>query len=226
MAEQPDIATIASLVGEPSRASILIALMGGRAMTASELSLEADVSPATASAHLAKLTSAGLLTLHKQGRYRYFQLADELVAEMIETLCGVAERHARSGRRTGPRDPAMRRARVCYDHLAGEVGVQVYESLVKRRCLVVGSDGLDLTDAGRGVFESLGVDVEGPTRARRPLCRQCLDWSERRFHLAGGLGAALLSHLLGRRWARRDPGTRAIHFSPTGLGKLTAAFDL
>jgi DNA-binding transcriptional ArsR family regulator len=220
----PDIAAVAALLGDPARARMLMALMGGRALTASELSLEAGVSPATTSAHLAKLRAARLVEMERQGRHRYFRISDELVAELIEKLCGVAARQGPSERTTGPKDPALRRARVCYDHLAGELGVQLCESVVARQWLRATANGLVLTDAGERHLAGFGIDIPALQRARRPVCRHCLDWSERRHHLAGGLGAALLSKLLAKRWARRDPNTRAIHFSPSGEEKLVRTF--
>jgi DNA-binding transcriptional ArsR family regulator len=225
----PDIASIASLVGHAARARILLALMGGRALTATELALEADVTPQTASAHLAKLESARLIRVQRQGRHRYFALADRTVAQLIEKLCGVAARDTSSKLRTGPRDPALREARVCYDHLAGERAVQLYDALLARGRLALDGrhgDGLRVTPAGERFFEGLGVDMDALARARRPTCRPCLDWSVRRHHLAGGLGAALLEMIFARRWARRHPASRAVVFPAGGREKLERAFEL
>ena len=226
MDEAPDIAAVASLAGEPARAAMLLALMGGRAMTASELSLEADVSPATASAHLSKLTSSRLIQMHKQGRYRYFQITNELVAELVEKLCGVAALTRTPKVMVGPKDLAMRRARVCYDHLAGGLGVRLFESIIEREWLLLRADGIALTDGGAQGFKRFGIDIDSLERARRPMCRQCLDWSERRHHLAGALGAALLSKLFAKRWARRDPSSRAVRFSRAGEEKFAKTFRL
>ena len=228
METSPDIASIAALIGDPARSRILLALMAGRALTATELSLEADVSPSTTSVHLAKLRDGGLIRLHKQGRHRYFHIADELVAELIETLCGVASRHGKAGRTviTGPKDPAMRKARVCYDHLAGEMGVRLFDSLIQRKCLMLSDDGLALTELGEQFIGRLGIDVGALAAKRRATCRQCLDWSVRRYHLAGALGAELLTMIYQRRWAERDLTTRTVHFTTYGEAQLKQMFPL
>lgn len=223
--DTPDIAAVAALIGEPSRARMLLALMGGRAITATELALEADVAPATASIHLSKLTAARLVKIRKQGRYRYFEIADELVAEMIERLCGVAVRGAGTKRKTGPRNPAMRRARVCYDHLAGELGVRLFEGLVDD-CFDLRNDAVELTAPGVVLFKRVGIDIDALQQARRVMCRQCLDWSERKTHLAGSLGAALLTHVYESSWATKDANSRAVHFSAAGLRAFKRTFGL
>jgi len=233
MNDQPDIAAIAALMGHPARARILLALMGGRALTATELALEADVTPQTASVHLAKLEAARLIGVQRQGRHRYFQVADRAVAELIESMSGVAGERAaspfQSKVRTGPRDPALCEARVCYDHLAGEVAVQLYDAMLENGWLAVDArhgEGLRVTAEGEAYFEGLGVDVIALGRARRPTCRPCLDWSERRHHLAGGLGAAVLDVVFARRWARRHPSSRAVVFASGGRAKLERTFRM
>lgn len=218
--EAQDVASIAALLGEAARSKMMLALMGGRALTASELSLEADVSPATASAHLSKLTRADLVRVERQGRYRYFRIADPQVAELVESLCGVAAREFASAVKTGPRDPALREARVCYDHLAGEAGVRLLKGLIRRGLLALDEEGVALSGRGARFFADFGIDVPALERARRPAIRLCLDWSERQHHLAGGLGAAILSKLYTRRWAHRDPNTRAVHFTAPGREKF------
>lgn len=221
--DEPNIASIAALVGDPARSRILLALMGGRALTATELALEAAVTPQTASAHLSKLTAAGLLSGSRQGRHRYFQLADASVADLLERLCGVAEKVGATVR-TGPRDQALRDARVCYDHLAGEWGVRLYESLLAGGRLVVRDAEPHVTSSGEVFFEAFGIDVGALRQSRRPICRRCLDWSVRRHHLAGGLGAALLDRIFARRWARRHPASRAVIFTSSGWEELARAF--
>jgi DNA-binding transcriptional ArsR family regulator len=210
-----DIAAVAALVGEPARARILASLMGGTALTATELALEAEVAPSTASSHLARLTEGRILRVEKQGRHRYFRLDGDEVAEMLESLMGVADRHA-PRRRPGPSDPALRTARVCYDHLAGERGVWLLDRLTERN-LLSGAASADF-------FQRFGIDVAGLSRLRRPLTRTCLDWSERRHHLAGALGAAILQRILALRWARREPGSRALIFSAAGEQALQSQF--
>jgi DNA-binding transcriptional ArsR family regulator len=222
--DEPDVASIAALVGDPARSRILLALMGGRALTATELALEARVTPQTASAHLSKLCATGLLSASRQGRHRYFQLADASVAELLESLCNVAGKSGASRVRTGPRDPAMRDARVCYDHLAGDWGVRLYESLLQHDRLSVRDAEPQLTSSGEAFFDAFGVDLRALERSRRPVCRRCLDWSVRRHHLAGGLGAAMLDRIFARRWARRHPSSRAVIFTARGLDELARAF--
>lgn len=212
MADGPDIARLAALIGDPARANMLAALMGGQALTASELALEAGVTKQTASSHLAQLTEPGLLTVTAQGRHRYYRLADADVAEMVEAMMGLAAlKTPRS--RPGPRDPAMRHARICYDHLAGELGVLMHDRMVARGWL---NQELTLTASGREALLAFGLDLGRIEAARRPVCRPCLDWSVRRTHLAGGVGAALLTAILDRCWAVREEGSRIIKFSRTG----------
>lgn len=217
-----DLAGVASVMGDPARARMLTALMGGMALTATELSTEADVAASTASAHLAKLCQAGLLSLTVQGRHRYFRIADPAIAEAIEQLTGIAATAPRH--RTGPADPALRRARVCYDHLAGERGVWLFDAL-RRAGILTGPDATDVSAEGERFFAAHSIDVIQLSRGQRPLCRTCIDWSERRRHLAGALGAALLERILALRWARRRPGSRALEFTPAGERTLERLFD-
>ena len=195
MKNGPSIAPIAALAGDPARANMLAALAGGKALTASELANEAGVTAQTASSHLAKLESGGLIAQVKQGRHRYFRLAGADVALMLETMMGVAERSGHLRTRPGPSDPAMRKARVCYDHLAGEMGVQLFDSLVAHRYIADRADGLAPTRKGERFFADFGIEVGALASGRRPLCKSCLDWSMRRSHLAGQLGAALLDRI-------------------------------
>jgi len=213
-----DLAAVAALIGDPARARMLTALMSGRALTATELALEAGVTASTASAHLAKLTTAQVLAIEKQGRHRYFRLFDPTVAEMLEDLGSIAAART-SNVRVGPADPALRRARICYDHLAGEQGVWLLDALRQRNALD-GHDGISITPAGESLLAQIGIDVDALAHSRRPLCRLCLDWSERRHHLGGALGAAILSRIVLLRWARRETGSRAIAFSPAGERSL------
>lgn len=216
MLDTPDIASMAALVGDTTRAAMLTSLMDGRARTATELALDGDVSPSTASSHLARLTEAGLLAIRKQGRHRYYSIAGPDVAATIEVLMTLAVRSGRRVTRPGPREPELRRARVCYDHLAGEAGVRLLERLREKGFVSGGDDSLVLSDAGAAWCERAGIDVAALRARRRPLCRACLDWSERRTHLAGALGAALLNHMFALRCARRMGTGRAVHLTPRG----------
>jgi DNA-binding transcriptional ArsR family regulator len=217
-----DLAGLAALIGDPARARMLTAVMGGKALTATELASEAGVAASTASAHLAKLTEAQILAIEKQGRHRYFRLFDAEIAGMLEELMGIAARRD-PRRRTGPADPAMRVARVCYDHLAGEKGVWLLDQLRGRKILG-GREGCDLSPDAESFFVRLGIDIETLAGLRRPLCRPCLDWSERRHHLGGGLGAAILDRIFALRWARRELDSRAVVFSPSGERALQRMF--
>lgn len=226
MKDGPDIAIIASLLGDPGRANMLTALMAGQALTAGELAREAGVTAQTASSHLAKLQAGGLLVSRKQGRHNYYALSGHDVAEVIEALAGLAARAGHTRVRTGPKEPALRRARVCYDHLAGELAVSMLEHLTARGFIAeVGAD-LTLTATGRTFMEALGLDLPALIRSRRPLCKGCLDWSVRRTHLAGALGAALLDRFYALGWASRQAGTRLVSFSPRGLDAFREIFGV
>lgn len=193
---------------------MLTALMDGRALSANELALTAGVTPQTASGHLTKLTTADLLKVEQQGRHRYFRLSGADVAQVIEMLMGLAQRTGAVGVRAGPRDEALRTARRCYDHLAGEMGVALFDGL-RRRGILTDGDRPDLTDHGRTCFAEFDIDVDAIERARRPLCRVCLDWSERRPHLGGALGATMLQVMTARRWIVSGQG-RVLVFSSHG----------
>ncbi len=226
MKEGPDIALIGSLIGDPARANMLAALMAGKALTASELAAEAGVTGQTASTHLRRLETGGLIRQRKQGRHRYFSLADPEVGAVLEAIMGLAAKRGHLRTRTGPTDPALRKARVCYDHLAGDLGVRVYESLIARGCLSVDRDDLSLTDAGRSFVSDFGIDLDAMSKVRRPLCRSCLDWSARRTHLAGALGAAILTRVYEQSWAVRVDGSRAVAFTGPGEASFMACFPV
>lgn len=220
----PSIARVAALIGDHARAEVLTALMADRALTATELAGIAGVTKQTISAHLAKLLDAGLLAVESQGRHRYFRLAGHDVAQLLEALMGVAFRTGAVRLRSSPREPALRRARICYDHLAGERGVMAYEALLARGVFKEGAPGLQLTEAGRDWFAAFGVDPLAAEAQRRALCRPCLDWGERRHHLGGALGAALLQRLFALRWASRAKDSRVISFTPKGEQAFGALF--
>jgi DNA-binding transcriptional ArsR family regulator len=216
MTDGPNIARVAALLGDPTRSDVLTALMTGRALTATELSNLANVSKQTMSGHLAKLLNAGLVIFDQQGRHRYFRLAGEDIAQLIESLMGVAYRTGSVRLVPGPRDPAMRKARVCYDHLAGECGVMLHDALWRMKAFAPAPDGLALNRRGISWFQRLGIDTREIATRRRVFCRPCMDWSERRQHLAGALGAAILARIFELRWARRLGSTRVVTFSASG----------
>ena len=192
----------------------MIIHLDGRALTVSELAEAAAVTLPTASGHLARMEQAGLLAAARQGRHRYLRLSGSDVAEALEALMGLAQRTGAVRVRTGPRDAALREARVCYDHLAGARAVALVDGLAAHGLMA--DDGL--TDAGKAWFTARGF---APGSGRRPFCRICLDWSERRHHIAGALGKAILDHVLAQGWAVRGEG-RVIRFSPQGAGALKA----
>jgi DNA-binding transcriptional ArsR family regulator len=218
MKEGPDISRIAALLGNPASANMLMALIAGPALTATELANEAGVKLSTTSGHLARLEKAGLVAIERQGRHRYYRLADHDVAIALEGLMPLAERAGHRRTRSGPRDPELRRARSCYDHLAGDLAVQMYDRFVARRLIVRRGDAVQVTGGGQEFFKRLD-------HGRRPLCRPCLDWSERRSHLSGGLGAAIFARILARGWAERERGTRVVRFSLDGERRLKAWFS-
>ena len=218
---------VASLVGDPARANMLTALMSGRALTASELAQEAGITPQTASSHLSKLEAGGLVEPEKQGRHRYYRLSDPDVAGVLEALQGLAARAGHLRVRTGPKDPALRRARICYDHLAGDLGVQMLDSMRERRLVRQKKQDIELTAEGeRFLARHLQISRDMLAHPRRPVCKACLDWSERRHHLAGTLGAAMMKRFTELKWAARDatPGSRVINFTRGGEKQFAALF--
>lgn len=223
MKDGPDLARIANLVGDPARANMLTALMTGTALTASELALEAGIGLPTASSHLTKLLDGGLLTVASEGRHRYYGLAGPQVAGMLEAIMGVAATLGPQRVRPGPREATMREARVCYDHLAGEHAVKMLDGFLARGLLRTAGDDIQLSHEGATHFSALGIEV-GAGKSRRPLCRTCLDWSVRRSHLAGTLGAAILDKIISEKWAWREKGSRVVTFSPKGKMEFSRVF--
>jgi DNA-binding transcriptional ArsR family regulator len=217
-----DIASVAAVMGNPARGRMLAAMLGGRALPASELAQVAQVSPSTASAHLARLTLSGLVAVERHGRHRYHRLADDRVAQVIEGLAALAPPRPVRSLREANQSTAERAARSCYDHLAGAVAVALADRLCDSGAL--DRDSLSLRDAAP--FEALGIDVGALAGGRRPVTRSCLDWSERRPHLAGGLGAALLKTLLVSSWVVRRPHGRAVAITPAGRARLHDALGL
>jgi DNA-binding transcriptional ArsR family regulator len=225
MSEVLDMAAIASLVGDPARANILYALLDGRAFTAGELAYAAHVTPQTASGHLAKLTAARLITLSQQGRHRYYHLAGPHVAGMLESIMAVA---AISPPRCRPVkiEERMRNARMCYDHVAGRLGVALTDWLHAHDHVEFSDDGGALTAAGEAFLREFGVDIEDARHSRRIFCRPCIDWSERRPHLAGAVGAALASRLFALGWIARVRDGRALLITPSGRRNLEQTFGV
>jgi DNA-binding transcriptional ArsR family regulator len=213
---EPAVAEIAALVGNPARANILMALGDGRALTASELAYVAGVSAQTTSGHLARLREANLLSLTKQGRHSYFRLSSPKIARMIESIMVVA---ADGPRRYRPRwngDEVLRTARTCYDHIAGRLGVALTDALTHRKHVILTEDGGMVTHAGERFLTNFGITLDDAKDGRRTFCRPCLDWSERRPHLAGALGAALAERCFDLGWIARIRDSRALKISAKG----------
>jgi len=223
------IAEIAALAGDASRAGMLQALMDGRALTATELANVAGITPQSASGHLTRMVGAGLLGVEKQGRHRYHRLASTAVAQMLEGVMQIAAGAQPQRPVVGPRDAALRKARTCYDHLAGELGVAIADAMTRHGFAELTDEAGLISDSGVTFLDGLGIDVEAlkPRKSQhsgRILCRPCLDWSERRPHLAGAVGAALCSRSLEADWVRRIAGTRAVSITPKGRLVFTKKF--
>ncbi|OUS39446.1 transcriptional regulator ['Osedax' symbiont bacterium Rs2_46_30_T18] len=224
---QPDIAVVAGLIGESTRARMLTALMGGKALTATELAVEADITAQTASSHLNKLVTGQLLVVRKQGRHKYFQLKGPKIAALLETLLNISNdiASARPPVTTGPADPRLRTARVCYDHLAGELSVKLYDSLITRKLIAQECEQVQLTAQGLDFFADIGASI-AQGKSKRPLCKSCLDWSERRSHLAGITGQWILNDLFKQGWARKDLDSRVVQFTQQGLRLFSKKYSI
>ncbi len=219
---EASLAEIGAVIGDPGRARMLVALLGGEALPAGELAWQAGVSPSTASGHLAQLVRAGLLAVLSQGRHRYYRLATPDVARLLETMLAVAATQAAPRHRPeSPRDAALRQARTCYDHLAGRLGVAIADGLVAAGHLTLGDGAAVLQPSGRRLLEELGVDL-----GRSTACRACLDWSERRHHLGGAVGTAMKRRFFALGWVERLPETRAVRLTPAGGEGLSRSLGL
>lgn len=225
MKDGPDISITAALIGDPARASMVMALMSGHSLTMGELAEEAGVTLSTASVHLAKLEFSGIVVSRKEGRSRHFRLSNPDVAHCIEALVTVAARVGHLRTRPGLREKAMRDARSCYDHLAGRIAVDLFERWVAEGLLRWRGDVVRLTGKGRQALIGLGIEVEDLERRKRPLCRTCIDWSERQHHLGGAIGATVLARVLRERWAVRGPRSRAVTFSAFGERNFVAWYS-
>lgn len=220
------LAEIAALMGDPARANMLIALMGGQALTAGELALHGGVSAQTASGHLSRMVEGRLLSVEKQGRHRYYRLAGRAVAATMETLMSLAADGPRRLHPVGPKDLALRSARSCYDHIAGRLGVALADALQTKAYIELGEEAVTLTPPGQQFFCDFGIDLSPSAPRGRPFCRTCLDWSERRPHLAGRLGAAILDRMLEMGWVARQPQGRALRITQAGQQGFRAQFGV
>jgi DNA-binding transcriptional ArsR family regulator len=219
MVAAANLVEVAALVGDTARATMLAALMGGQSLTSSELATLARVSRSTASEHLAKLVAARLLAVTKKRRFHYYRVASPLVATMLETIKVVAaiEVPPRHTPRSA-RDEALRFARTCYDHIAGQLGVAIADALTAKGHVVLHADGGEVTESGRELLTAFGLDLSKVSCGRRIFCRPCLDWSERRYHLAGHVGTEICRRCLELRWLTCERGTRALKL--TGVGRV------
>ncbi|HTO79831.1 MAG TPA: helix-turn-helix transcriptional regulator [Methylocystis sp.] len=221
-----DLAQTAALVGDPARANILSALLDGRALSAGELAFFARVSPQTTSGHLAKLTDGKLLSVLKQGRHRYYRLATPQVAQMLEVIMEVALQGPQRHRPVSQRDDAMRTARTCYDHFAGRLGVGLTDALGQRGHLILSEQGGELTESGTAFLREFGIDLDAARHRRRVFCRPCLDWTERRLHLGGAVGAALCARCFDLDWFTRSRDSRALATTAAGARGLVEVFGV
>ena len=221
------VAEIGALIGDVARANMLHALMAGRALTAGELAWIARVTAPTASEHLAKLTAANLITVTRQGRHRYYRLSSPAVARMLESISALIATQGPSRYRPASKiDDALRAARLCYDHLAGRLGVALADALIARDCILLSDEGGMVTPEGERFFAELRIDLADLERRKRHFCRPCLDWSERRPHLAGSVGAALATRCLELGWIEQGKINRAILVTPKGHEGLKARFGI
>jgi len=226
MSNAPQIAEVAALVGDPARANMLVALLGGRALTATELAYAAGVSPPTTSGHLGKLSAARLVILMKQGRHRYYRLAGPHVAHMLESIMHVAIDGPPRYQPRSKTDDQMRRARTCYDHIAGVLGVDLADSMMAHDFVVLGDEAGEVTPTGMEFLTGLGVDLAAARAKRRVFCRPCLDWTERRLHIGGAVGAALATRCLELKWIEQVRDSRALAITPAGRRGLVESFGL
>jgi len=221
-----DVAAAAALIGEPARAALLLALMEAEPLSARELAARAGIAPSTASGHLKKLVSGGFLADERQGRHRYFRLADPAIAEALEALSAIAPtKPVRSLREASVAD-AVRHGRMCYDHLAGRLGVELAAALERKRVLIHRNGSYTLGSKASTRLAELGIDLAALEKLRRVLVRPCLDWSERRPHLAGALGAEIAVRLLELGWLKKRPTNRSVEVTPTGLAQLRVKFGI
>lgn len=228
MSINPNLANVASIVSDPSRAAILTVLMDNRFHSAGELAYMARIKPQTTSYHLTKLIDSDLITVENQGRHRYFQIRNPEVAQIMETLLTLSPPAQIRSLKQSTEDRQVRYARTCYDHIAGYLGVQITEAFINKGFLTESNQEFLLTENGASFLTSFGVDISMVRKKRRSFSHKCLDWSERRHHLAGALGNAILELFLELNWVKRLPKTRALEITPIGKKALmeNLSFDV
>jgi DNA-binding transcriptional ArsR family regulator len=224
---QPDFIALAELLGEPSRAAILLELLSGRALPAGELARISGIKPQTASSHLAKLTEGGLLAVESSGRHRYYRLANREVAQLIEAMNLIAPPRKINSLKQSQEALSLQHARTCYDHLAGKLGVALMDRLLELGYLEATPERqFEVTETGHRQLSAFGLDMDSLLRGKRRLIRPCLDWSERRHHMAGALGTALTKRLFELGWIKRYPAGRAVQLTKVGADGLLREFGL
>jgi DNA-binding transcriptional ArsR family regulator len=226
MLADADLASIGRMLGDEHRTRVLRALMGGEELPAGELAARAGASSSLTSAHLSKLLQAGLVSATKHGRQRRYTLANPQIAHAIEALLAIAPPRTAQGLRESNRGEAIRRARTCYDHLAGRLGVALTDALEQQHAIAPHASGWELTPQGEDTLAELGLDLPSLRNQRRAFIRPCLDWTERQMHLAGALGAAISNRFFELHWIRRQPGSRALRLTPEGETQLLAKFAI
>ncbi|MFS1512110.1 ArsR/SmtB family transcription factor [Chengkuizengella sp. SCS-71B] len=222
----PNISYIAKLISEPTRAIILESLMGGQALPAGELAYKAKVSHPTVSSHLSKLVEGNLLKVEQFGRHRYYKLANEQVAEIIEKLGTIAPPVQIRSLKQSDQMKQVRLARTCYDHLAGELGVNITEALLKQDLIILKNDLYEVTKKGEEWFEDLGIMIHNVGKSRRVFAKPCLDWSERRYHISGWLGAAIATHFMEQKWIVKSTTNRSVQLTEEGTNMLKDSLGL
>jgi DNA-binding transcriptional ArsR family regulator len=222
----PNIAEVAALIADSSRTTILLSLMDGRILPASELARRAKVSPQTASSHLAKLVKGKLLEVETNGRHRYYKLANEEVAHVLEGMINIAPVKKITSLRESDQVKSLKYARTCYDHLAGLAGVRLTRCMMDKGLISAVEKDFEVTDEGKAFFVRFGIDIQNLKKSKRIFARQCLDWSERMHHCSGILGAALTNQLFDLGWIKRIPETRAVAITPKGHKGLYQTFGL
>jgi len=224
MKDGPDIAFVSSMIGDPARANMLLGLMDGGSLSAGELAEEAGLALSTTSWHLGKLQEAGLIAARKDGRNKFFSIADAQVAELLEQLMTVSSHLGHTRQRPSSKAAQLKECRVCYDHLAGAKGVWFYQQMRAQKYLTGGEEWLRLTHEGHVFSTSLGINLEKLDNAKRPVCKPCLDWSEGSYHLGGALGASFLNRFIELNWVRREASGRGLSVSPKGEVALRELF--
>lgn len=226
MKNTPDLASVAALIADPSRAAMLSALLGGYALPASELARHAQITAQTASTHLAKMVSGDLLSVKQTGRHRYYSLRSKEVAQVLETLALIAPAQRIHSLKHSLQMQAICHARTCYDHLAGTLGVRLTEAMIEREMIAFGGEAFEVTASGIEWFTAVGIDCAVLHNKRRAFASMCVDWSERKPHLAGSLGAAFANYLLVQKWITRVNDSRAVKVTSVGWKMFQEEFGI